>query len=90
MVGSAPIMILDDSTSAVDLDTEARIQEGLTRRPNLTIMIVAQRISTALGADVIVVLEEGRVCAMGSHDKLMATSEVYQEIYRSQLGEPAR
>lgn len=83
------ILILDDSTSAVDLETEARIQAALEAYEQQTVVLVAQRISTALGADMIVVLEKGCVCAVGSHEELLASSDVYQEIYRSQLGEPA-
>jgi len=82
------IMILDDSTSAIDLDTEARIQEALAAYSDRTVLLVAQRISTALGADVIVVLEEGSICAHGTHEELLESSEIYQEIFRSQLGEP--
>jgi len=84
------ILVLDDSTSAVDLDTESRIQEALATRGDRTVVIVAQRISTALGADEIVVLDEGRVMAHGTHEELLATSETYQEIFRSQLGERVR
>jgi len=83
------ILILDDSTSAVDLDTEARIQTALAAYRDQTVVLVAQRISTALGADVIVVLEEGCVCAHGTHAELLESSSVYQEIFRSQLGEAA-
>lgn len=85
------ILILDDSTSAVDLETEARIQEALasaTAGRTRTVVIVAQRISTALGADEIVVLDAGSVCAHGTHDELMTTSAIYREIFASQLGEP--
>lgn len=81
------ILILDDSTSAVDLETEARIQEALATYEDRTVVLVAQRISTALGADVIIVLDRGRVCANGTHDELMTSSDIYQEIFRSQLGE---
>jgi ATP-binding cassette subfamily B multidrug efflux pump len=82
------ILILDDSTSAVDLETEAYIQEAFDALTETTIVLVAQRISTALGADEIIVLDQGRVVAHGTHDELMTSCEIYQDIYRSQLGEP--
>ncbi len=88
LVVDPAILILDDSTSAVDLETEARIQAALEVYADQTVVLVAQRISTALTADMIVVLERGCVVAVGNHDELLATSDVYQEIYRSQLGEP--
>ncbi len=80
------ILILDDSTSALDLETEAKLQDALTVFEGRTIVLVAQRISTALGADEIVVLEDGRIAACGTHEQLLEASELYQEIYRSQLG----
>ncbi len=81
------ILILDDSTSAVDLGTESRIQKALGELlEKSTAFIIAQRISSVLEADKIMVLEDGRVCAEGTHEQLMKDSEVYQEIYRSQLG----
>lgn len=89
LVTDPSILILDDSTSAVDLETEAQIQEALATYADRTVLIVAQRISTALGADEIVVLDNGTVCAHGTHDELLETSTVYQEIFTSQLGEPA-
>jgi ATP-binding cassette subfamily B protein len=88
LVTDPAILILDDSTSAVDLETEAKIQEALATYHDRTVLIVAQRISTALGADEIVVLDDGDVCAHGTHDELIATNTVYQEIFASQLGEP--
>lgn len=81
------ILILDDSTSAVDVETEGRIQEALESVMNgRTSFIVAQRISTVLNADKILVLEEGRIVAEGTHDELLNSSRVYREIYESQLG----
>jgi len=81
------ILILDDSTSAVDLETEAHIQMAFDKLTDTTIVLVAQRISTALGTDEIIVLDEGAVAAHGSHDELLQSSAIYQDIYRSQLGD---
>ena len=80
------ILILDDSTSAVDVETEAKIQDALAHlRRGRTSFIVAQRISTVLTADIILVLDDGRVIAEGSHAHLLDTSPVYREIYTSQM-----
>lgn len=81
------ILILDDSTSSVDVDTETRIQAALDNlMKGRTSFIVAQRISTVLKADKIVVIDRGRVAAQGSHRQLLKTSPIYQEIFHSQLG----
>ena len=81
------LLILDDSTSAVDVETETLIQNALAQQAHLqTRLVVAQRISTVLRADKIIVLDEGRVVAEGDHAHLMRESAVYQEIYASQLG----
>jgi ATP-binding cassette subfamily B protein len=81
------ILILDDSTSSVDVETEAKIQEQLDRiMENRTSFIIAQRISTVLKADKIIVLDKGRIVAEGTHNELMNTSPIYREIYDSQLG----
>ncbi len=92
LLSRAQILILDDSTSAVDVDTETRIQDALDARGHgresgpPTRLVVAQRISTVLKADKIIVLDKGRVAAEGTHDSLMRDSTIYQEIYATQLG----
>ena len=82
---SPQVLILDDSTSAVDTATEARIREGLAHKlPHMTKIIIAQRISSVMHADQIVVLSEGRIHAIGDHQTLLKTDEIYQDIYNSQ------
>jgi len=81
------ILILDDSTSSVDVETETRIQDALEAQMHRhTTLVVAQRISTVLKADRIVILEKGRIAAEGTHGKLMESSPIYREIFESQLG----
>lgn len=85
------ILILDDSTSAVDVETEAKIQEALEVIMNQrTSFVIAQRISTVLNADKILVLDDGKVAAEGTHRELMASSPIYRDIYDSQLGSGVR
>jgi len=86
------ILILDDSTSAVDVETEVRLQDALDEllaqsRNATTRFVVAQRISTVLLADKILVLDQGRVGAAGTHKELMESSPLYRDIYASQLGD---
>jgi len=84
------ILILDDSTSSVDVATEVQIQAALDRLMlGRTSFVIAQRISTVLNADQILVLDKGRIVARGQHADLMEQSEIYAEIYRSQLVESA-
>ncbi len=81
------ILILDDSTSAVDVTTESRLQKELAQiMQNRTSFVVAQRISTVLTADKILVLENGKLAAEGTHTELIKTSPIYRQIYESQLG----
>ncbi|HEY1012269.1 MAG TPA: ABC transporter ATP-binding protein [Herpetosiphonaceae bacterium] len=80
------LLILDDSTSSVDLMTEYRIQQALDNlMKGRTSFVIAQRISTVLNADQILVLDKGRIAARGRHEELMETSPIYAEIYHSQL-----
>lgn len=82
------ILIFDDSTSALDLKTEAELYEALSNeKPNCTKIIVAQRVASAKRSDRIVIIENGRVEAIGSHEELLKVSPIYQEIYKSQMGE---
>ncbi len=79
------ILILDDSTSAVDTKTDAKIRAGLAAYlPEATKLIIAQRIASVQDADRIVVMEGGRIAAMGTHEELLATSEIYRETFTSQ------
>jgi ATP-binding cassette subfamily B protein len=87
---SPGILILDDSTSAVDMETEARIQAALDERmAGTTTFLIAQRVSSVLSADQILVLDHGRIAARGTHAELLESSPIYQEIYRSQMGDGA-
>ena len=79
------VLILDDSTSAVDTKTDSKIQAALKSYiPETTKIVIAQRITSVQNADKIVLLDDGKIAAMGSHDELMKTSEVYKDIYESQ------
>ena len=82
------VLILDDSTSAIDLDTELRLQEALKEKlEGTTTFLVAQRISSVVDADLILVLDNGKIAAQGTHEELLTSSGIYQEIYYSQFEE---
>ena len=81
------VLILDDSTSAVDTATDARIRKAFASEiPNTTKLIIAQRISSVQNADRIIVMENGRIDAFGTHEELLATNEIYRDVYESQVG----
>ena len=80
------ILILDDSTSAVDTKTDALIRKAFKEEiPNTTKVIIAQRISSIQDADKIIVMDDGNVTAIGTHEELLKTSEIYKEVYESQM-----
>ncbi len=87
LILSPKILIMDDSTSACDVATEARIQDSINDlMSDVTQIIVAQRISSVITADKIVLMDKGKIEAVGNHEKLLESNKLYQEIYTSQLG----
>ena len=79
------ILIFDDSTSAVDTATESRIRHGLSELGDVTKIIIAQRVSSVKDSDMIVIMDDGRIHAVGKHKELLETDEIYREIYESQM-----
>jgi ATP-binding cassette subfamily B protein len=87
LVKKPRILILDDCTSAVDVITESKIRQGLrSMSGEMVCIIIAQRISSIMAADRIIVLDDGRICGMGRHDELLSDCKVYRELYESQYG----
>lgn len=79
------VLILDDSTSAVDTATDARIRKSLAEFiPSTTKIIIAQRITSVQDADRIIVMNDGRIDGIGTHEELLATNEIYRDVYESQ------
>ena len=78
-------MILDDSTSAVDTKTDKLIRKGLKNDlPEMTKIVIAQRISSIEDADQIIIMDNGQINAIGTHDELLKNNEIYQEVYNTQ------
>lgn len=87
LVGRPDILILDDSASALDFATDARLRQALRALPyQATVFIVSQRVSSIRHADKIVVLDDGKMAAIGTHDELLKTCGIYKEIFQSQGG----
>ncbi|MEE0807119.1 MAG: ABC transporter ATP-binding protein, partial [Acutalibacteraceae bacterium] len=88
LAGSPEILVLDDSSSALDYKTDARLREEIRLHyASATKIIVAQRVSSIMHAEKILVMENGRVIGMGTHDELMETCPLYREIGDSQIGD---
>ena len=85
LLGRPPILILDDSTSAVDTGTDAKIRKSFAEKiPGTTVFIIAQRISSVENADHVIVLDNGRISGYGTPAEMLATNPIYQEVYNSQ------
>lgn len=91
LIKNSKIFIMDDSTSALDMSTEARLQNSIKKRlKDKTMIVIAQRISGVMDADKIIVINNGEISAIGSHDYLMNNNEIYRSIAISQLGEDVK
>ncbi len=87
LIKKPKILILDDSTSAVDTQTESEIQKSLKEMKNTTKLIIAQKISSVINADKIIIISDGKIVASGNHKELIKTSGIYKDIYKSQIRE---
>ena len=90
MLKKPKILILDDSTSAVDTLTDSKIRKAFREEiPDTTKIIIAQRISSIMDADRIIVMDDGKINAIGNHEYLVANNEIYREIYNQQTNDNA-
>jgi len=84
-VADPPVLIFDEATSALDTDSEKKVQDAIDEATrNRTVIMIAHRLSTVVKADVIVVLEKGKIVDSGSHSELMQSSVRYQQLYKKQ------
>ncbi len=87
LAGNPKILLLDDSSSALDYKTDSNLRRAIARAGGgMTTIIVAQRVSSVMNSDMIIVLDEGRIIGAGRHEELMRDCEVYREISNSQMG----
>lgn len=87
LIAKSPILILDDSTSALDAESEKKVQQALEHElPDTTTFIIAEKIGSVINADTILVLDDGKLVAQGTHEELLKTSPIYQEIFKTQKG----
>jgi subfamily B ATP-binding cassette protein MsbA len=88
IVGNPPILIFDEATSALDTESERKVQDAIDEATkNRTVILIAHRLSTILKADIIVVLEDGKIMGIGSHEQLLAGNERYQTLYNLQFNQ---
>ncbi|MDE7095603.1 MAG: ABC transporter ATP-binding protein/permease, partial [Anaeroplasmataceae bacterium] len=80
------IIMFDDSTSACDMETERKIMASVRNLKDVTNIVIAQRITSVMGADKIIILDNGHIVDIGTHEELLKTSAIYQELYHQQLG----
>lgn len=84
LVKKSPILIMDDSSSALDFATDAALRRAIREKLDMTVFIVSQRTSSIMNADVILVLDDGKMAGLGTHEELLKSCEIYREIYESQ------
>ena len=90
LIRDPKILILDDSSSALDMATESKLQRAIKERmKESTVIMIAQRISAVMDADQIIVLDQGEISGIGTHEELLKTNEIFRSIAISQLGEEA-